>query len=783
MTPRNGRILLILGLALSCSPAKDTDLIDAPDVALQKDANLTVVPNVALQRDTSVDDGRTPPLPSSLVITELMVHPAGPEEARHQWLEIANTGSEAIQSGQWSVIVEETGLEPAVFPLKAGLSISPGQAIAFGGDNLDPDNWACGEHCPLPLEGGVVHLQLGDQITNSVAYGNVNAPNVPHAPAPVTGHSLALMQHCSDSNCTTDLVVPEWVSFELDGNQNAYCLPPDCLELGKGDATWDGIYDEYGNEGTPASPNPWVRFSTQEECGDSICSIGESKCNCPEDCGSPCDGKECGPDPLCGGHCGACGGSGTCVDGHCAQLCTPDCEDLECGDDPACGESCGDCEDGYTCSSGKCIQDCTQVCKDKECGEYLGCDCGVDHCSSLDNVAVGFCVGGLCATPECKPGYKDCNAISSDGCEFVVKPEECDGLDNDCDGLVDNEAPRVIGKVCKNGECLVPSDCDLDSICCTPDGSFVPFGENGNGCTSDCKYCNGSGSCKNEPNGKPCSIMGDTCQDGWCVEQCEPNCQEKCPGASNGCGGTCSNNDCSGCCEGFSCMQGNSDNSCGKWGAPCDACWWDEKCQNGQCAPDCEQICQGKECGEDPDCDCWECPPSEQCENFKCIECCQVEPLDPSMGQWTGNFPQGLSCEDPFCTENPFSAGCGVLFRGRVVDIDGNLATLQFKKAELGTAPTNSIKYWIVEGAGPLASCSNLEFFPVRATGTWPDSVATLTVDDVPIFSNNQECENSDDGESQALFIITGSGDPFPFGSDEKVYFQKKPVELIKECD
>jgi len=153
------------------------------------------------------------------------------------------------------------------------------------------------------------------------------------------------------------------------------------------------------------------------------------------------------------------------------------------------------------------------------------------------------------------------------------------------------------------------------------------------------------------------------------------------------------------------------------------------------------------------------------------------------MGQWTGDFPQGLSCEDPFCIENPLSAGCGVLFRGRVVDLNGNLATLQFKKAEVGTAPTDSITYWIVEGEGPSPSCSNLEFFPVRATGTWTDSLATLTVDDVPIFSTVQECENADDGESQELFIITGSGASFPFGSDEKVYFQKQPVKLIKNCN
>jgi len=39
---------------------------------------------------------------------------------------------------------------------------------------------------------------------------------------------------------------------------------------------------------------------------------------------------------------------------------------------------------------------------------------------------------------SCDSGFGDCNGAPSDGCETAASAETCDGLDNDCDGVVDN---------------------------------------------------------------------------------------------------------------------------------------------------------------------------------------------------------------------------------------------------------------------------------------------------------------------------------------------------------
>jgi hypothetical protein len=67
------------------------------------------------------------------------------------------------------------------------------------------------------------------------------------------------------------------------------------------------------------------------------------------------------------------------------------------------------------------------------------------HCGSCGNDCVAkavhalvACIAGACVTTGCESGYHD---LDDDGaCEYgcvASGPEQCDGLDNDCDGLVD----------------------------------------------------------------------------------------------------------------------------------------------------------------------------------------------------------------------------------------------------------------------------------------------------------------------------------------------------------
>ena len=70
-------------------------------------------------------------------------------------------------------------------------------------------------------------------------------------------------------------------------------------------------------------------------------------------CVPQCSGQECGDDG-CGGICGKCLGTDSCVDGLCE--CVPACDGKQCGTD-GCGGSCGSCSAGFSCQNQQCEPD------------------------------------------------------------------------------------------------------------------------------------------------------------------------------------------------------------------------------------------------------------------------------------------------------------------------------------------------------------------------------------------------------------------------------------------
>ena len=137
-------------------------------------------------------------------------------------------------------------------------------------------------------------------------------------------------------------------------------------------------------------------------CGDGeVCNETVGQCFA---CVPDCSGRECGVDPLCGVSCGTCSGNESCDEttGQCTE-CVPDCAGRECGPDPICGASCGSCGDGLECDdSGLCVESCVPDCSGRECG--VDPECGV---------SCGTCGPGTKCDEEagvCEPqGHPGCN--------------------------------------------------------------------------------------------------------------------------------------------------------------------------------------------------------------------------------------------------------------------------------------------------------------------------------------------------------------------------------------
>jgi hypothetical protein len=385
---------------------------------------------------------------------------------------------------------------------------------------------------------------------------------------------------------------------------------------------------------------------------------GERELSCDgldNDCdGTADDDFDFQTDPA---HCGACGEA--CAFDHA----TPLCEDAQCAlgdcgagwydidEDPANG-----CE--YPCVPS---EDPTEICdsRDNNCDGQIdeGFDLNTDpsHCGACDRActfdhAAPECVAGECAIEGCEEIWWNVDGDDANGCEYRCIPsfegvEQCDSLDNDCDGRID-EAWNFVADPLNCGGCDivcayehgVPScevgDCALSA--CEP-GWVDLDGDAATGCELECT--------PTEDPTEICDTIDNDC-DGETDEGYDLNADEANCGA---CGVLCDPADAIGQCRLGACYV-----------SECDPGYFDI---DGDVATGCEYACAGdvaadELCNEtDDDCD------GTTDEGFDLA----VDPVHCGGCNTVCAYPEGVpGCAAGACT----LAGCNNGFH----DLDGDAA-------------------------------------------------------------------------------------------------------------
>jgi MYXO-CTERM domain-containing protein len=227
--------------------------------------------------------------------------------------------------------------------------------------------------------------------------------------------------------------------------------------------------------------------------------------------------------------------------------------------------------------------------------------------------------GGACQTGQlgiCGEGTMQCqNGVLTCLPSNAASGEKCDGLDNDCDGAVDNGNLCAANEVCDKGTC-VPS-CGSGEFTCSPGTVCNPAGYCVDPACLDVACPEGSkcvsGQCVAPCDGVVCPY-GQVCRVGACVDPCSSIvCDPEQVCVAGACLETCQ---CAGCAAASTCQ---ADGTCQP-----DACMG-VMCAAGEyCAADgsCVDACAGAVC-----------PKGEQCVGGQCVPA-----MDPGSG---GNGPGG----------------------------------------------------------------------------------------------------------------------------------------------
>ncbi len=346
-----------------------------------------------------------------------------------------------------------------------------------------------------------------------------------------------------------------------------------------------------------------------------------------------------------------------------------------------------------------------------------------EQCNALDDDCNGkeddgdFGVGTPCAITTkfgpCQVGERACDQANGAYCKQIIlpSPEQCDGIDNDCNGKIDDEIAdsgtckimdASVKGVCINGtrKCeggnlicaqttpatiescnTLDDDCNGkvdDGVFCCPNGT-KDGNETATDCGGSCSSCDSGLTCLQDKDCQSLICKNGVCQPAACndfvnngtetdVDCGGPLCPSKCIigqtcSVSNDCGsGVCNSKVCIGPQCGDGVKNGSeTDNDCG--GPLCADCFAGQMCLANT---DCQSaICSGNFCtlaicgdavlnGGETDTDCGGAS-CNACDNGKK---CAVGP-DCKSKVCAGNTCQAASCADGQLNGNEADVDCG----------------------------------------------------------------------------------------------------------------------------